>query len=233
MIVNGITKQNIGESEQIYKGEARYLYPDCTIRILADRNPKRQDPRKRFALYKDGQTIADYCDSVARSQLAKDDNPYLALEDLVWDFNYGFIDIFPPSITEPKATLNNPTDVAVASEIVIDLPGSVGDINSFDPTNILDGRHRIISTIVARRGQQLFRSSLIEAYGARCAMTGCDICDILDAAHISPYLGLETNDITNGILLRTDIHTLFDLGFLTISSDNYVICVHESILSGE
>lgn len=42
-------------------------------------------------------------------------------------------------------------------------------------------------------------------------MTGCDVVQALDAAHISPYLGDQSNHVTNGVLLRADIHTLFDL----------------------
>ena len=56
------------------------------------------------------------------------------------------------------------------------------------------------------------RQSLIEAYGARCALTDCDAVEALEAAHILPYDGPATNNLPNGILLRSDIHTLFDLG---------------------
>jgi hypothetical protein len=42
-------------------------------------------------------------------------------------------------------------------------------------------------------------------------VTGCDVVQALDAAHISPYLGDQSNHVTNGVLLRADIHTLFDL----------------------
>lgn len=44
----------------------------------------------------------------------------------------------------------------------------------------------------------------------------------MEAAHIRPYLGPETNHVTNGLLLRADIHTLFDLGLLTIDAANKV-----------
>ena len=42
-------------------------------------------------------------------------------------------------------------------------------------------------------------------------MTGCDVVQALDAAHISPYLGDQSNHVTNGVLVRADSHTLFDL----------------------
>jgi putative restriction endonuclease len=70
-----------------------------------------------------------------------------------------------------------------------------------------------------RLGQGAFRLSVTDVYERRCAITGERTLPILDAAHIRPYgLGGE-HDITNGLLMRTDIHRLFDLGYVTISLD--------------
>ena len=44
---------------------------------------------------------------------------------------------------------------------------------------------------------------------------------ILDAAHIQPYAEGGEHNITNGLLLRTDIHRLFDLGYVTVSNDGH------------
>lgn len=79
-----------------------------------------------------------------------------------------------------------------------------------------DARNRQLRAVVMRRGQQRFRTLLLEAYGGRCAVTGCDVRDVLEAAHIVPYLGDHTHRMDNGLLLRADIHTLFDLGQLWI-----------------
>lgn len=65
---------------------------------------------------------------------------------------------------------------------------------------------------------------MLRAYGGRCAVTGCDVEQALEAAHIYPYRGEETNAVTNGILLRSDLHTLFDLGLLTV--DPLTMTVH-------
>jgi putative restriction endonuclease len=75
-----------------------------------------------------------------------------------------------------------------------------------------DMRDWALRCIAARRGQAAFRAALIDAYGGRCSITGCDAVEALEAAHISPYKGDHTNDVTNGLLLRADLHTLFDLG---------------------
>jgi predicted restriction endonuclease len=46
------------------------------------------------------------------------------------------------------------------------------------------------------------------------------VLQVLDAAHIVPYRGPETNHVTNGILLRTDLHTLFDLRLLSVNPES-------------
>lgn len=97
------------------------------------------------------------------------------------------------------------------------------DLESFDPTDLEDGRRRINRMVVLRQGQRAFRDALMDAYGRRCAITGCTIGDILEAAHISPYLGAHTNHVTNGLLLRADIHTLFDRGVIKVDEHCRII----------
>jgi hypothetical protein len=53
-------------------------------------------------------------------------------------------------------------------------------------------------------------------YEGKCAVSGCNVEAVLDAAHIVPYKGPKTNHPSNGLLLRTDLHTLFDLKLLTV-----------------
>jgi len=86
----------------------------------------------------------------------------------------------------------------------------------FDPANIVDGRERALAAVMQRLGQQTFRRKLLSVYGAQCAMTRCKTKWVLEAAHITPYRGIKTNAITNGLLLRADIHTLFDLALIAI-----------------
>jgi putative restriction endonuclease len=94
-----------------------------------------------------------------------------------------------------------------------------------EPTldSMTDGRERILASIVRRQGQGEFRRRLLEAYDGRCAITGCDVVDALEAAHIVPYRGPGSNHPSNGLLLRADLHTLFDLGLLSINSDDMVV----------
>lgn len=92
----------------------------------------------------------------------------------------------------------------------------------FDPTSIEDGREQIVAFIKRRQGQPGFRRALLRAYGGRCAISGCAIEPLLEAAHIHPYRGPQTNRVQNGLLLRADLHTLFDLHLITISEAHTV-----------
>ena len=70
-----------------------------------------------------------------------------------------------------------------------------------------------------RLGQGAFRIGVTDVYQRRCAVTGERTLPILDAAHIRPYGAGGQHEITNGLLLRTDVHRLFDLGYVTVSGD--------------
>ena len=103
----------------------------------------------------------------------------------------------------------------------------------FDPSNVEDGRRRTLRQIAQRQGQRAFRRSLLEAYGGHCAITNCNVSETLEAAHIFPYRGEETNHITNGVLLRADLHTLFDLGLIAIDTSDFSIVVANHIRTTE
>lgn len=72
--------------------------------------------------------------------------------------------------------------------------------------------------IKTRRGQRDFRDRLLAAYRRRCAVTGSMVDAILEAAHIVPHAEKTDYVTRNGILLRADVHTLFDLNLLVIDS---------------
>ena len=84
------------------------------------------------------------------------------------------------------------------------------DLLEDDQRNIVDRQ------IKQRRGQKTFRDKLLKSNPA-CAVTGCELVDILEAAHIDAYRNDSHNDISNGLLLRSDIHTLFDLELFAIN----------------
>lgn len=70
-----------------------------------------------------------------------------------------------------------------------------------------------------RIGQGAFRISVIDAYQKRCAITGEKTLPVLEAAHIQPFSELGPNQIANGLLLRSDMHRLFDDGYITVTPD--------------
>lgn len=70
-----------------------------------------------------------------------------------------------------------------------------------------------------RLGQGAFRVLVTDSYNRRCAISGEKTLPVLEAAHIKPYAESGPHFISNGILLRSDMHKLFDTGYLTITKD--------------
>jgi putative restriction endonuclease len=101
-------------------------------------------------------------------------------------------------------------EIALAVEVKSDLP---------HPRMIdgpVFGEPRLI---VPRLGQGGFKSLVREAYERRCAVTGHKIVPTLQAAHIVPVSANGEHRLDNGLLLRSDIHTMFDRGYVGVSPD--------------
>jgi len=73
--------------------------------------------------------------------------------------------------------------------------------------------------VAQREAQGTFKLVLLDAYDSRCAVTGERVVPVLDAAHIQPYFGPASNHVQNGLLLRTDLHRLYDEGLVTVTPD--------------
>lgn len=82
-----------------------------------------------------------------------------------------------------------------------------------------DARVQIMRAVHLRRGQPQFRAQLLDAYGSKCAITGCSAIEVLEAAHVLPYRGDHTDRVDNALLLRADLHTLFDCQLLWITAE--------------
>ncbi len=76
--------------------------------------------------------------------------------------------------------------------------------------------------ITPRLGQGAFRVAVTEAYGRACAATGEHSLPALEAAHIRPVAREGSHQVRNGLLLRADLHRLFDQGYLTITRGHMV-----------
>jgi len=75
---------------------------------------------------------------------------------------------------------------------------------------------RRLAEVKIRRGQSEFRQSLLAAYNRRCAVTDCSVVELLEAAHIVPHVEEVNYRVSNGLLLRADIHTLYDVHLLSV-----------------
>lgn len=84
-------------------------------------------------------------------------------------------------------------------------------------------------SVVQRQGQPRFRAQLMQLYDRQCAVSRCDLADVLEAAHILPYRGPQTNDLSNGIILRADLHILFDEGLLAIDDSSLSVRLSPSV----
>ena len=136
-----------------------------------------------------------------------------------------------------RSTISSPAILTLTrsgSQPSLALLQAIEDRSSvFNPQSVSEGRERVLSSVVRRRGQAAFRNSLLAAYEGACAITACQVEPILEAAHIIPYLGPTTNHIQNGLLLRADIHTLFDLQLLAIEPNSLTVAIAPSLLNSE
>jgi putative restriction endonuclease len=86
------------------------------------------------------------------------------------------------------------------------------------PFEISDDRYHDIMSRV-RIGQGAFRIMVTNAYENACAITGDHTLPVLEAAHIKPFSSSGPHSISNGLLLRSDLHKLFDSGYMTITPE--------------
>jgi hypothetical protein len=76
--------------------------------------------------------------------------------------------------------------------------------------------------VQVRQGQPEFRLALLALYDHRCVISGCTTRDALQAAHIKSVSGGGSHSTRNGLILRADLHNLFDRGLITIDEKGYV-----------
>lgn len=132
-----------------------------------------------------------------------------------------------PDVLAPSPVL----DTLLAGAFQASVPGLTTspevETDAYVPSRF-DTRIAIVRSIVARRGQARFRQALMQRYGACCLVSGCNLSEILEAAHIWPYRGNDDNHVDNGLLLRADLHTMFDLDLLGINPADLAVTVAAS-----
>ena len=97
----------------------------------------------------------------------------------------------------------------------------------------VDERAKVLRAIRIRRGQQPFRQDLMARFDGKCVISGCTVPGVLEAAHIRPYSGPRDNHPSNGLLLRADLHTLFDLYRIAIKPSTLSVVVHPDLENSE
>ena len=87
---------------------------------------------------------------------------------------------------------------------------------------VAEGAARYGSPVLVRPrlGQGLFSLTVREAYSGACAVTHEHSGPVLEAAHIMPYGRGGQHRVDNGLLLRRDLHRLYDLGYVTVTADH-------------
>jgi hypothetical protein len=116
---------------------------------------------------------------------------------------------------------------------VEDVESNVEDAGkaAYDPASETEGKDYVNRSIALRRGGSAFRKAVLTAYDCRCCISGCTLPDVLEAAHIKPYEGASTNVIANSLLLRSDLHTLFDLLRLAIEPHTLKVKLHPELMA--
>ena len=142
---------------------------------------------------------------ILRGAVFLNDDQYIDLED------YKEIN-FSPNIVKYKR-FNDDKDFLLEGVLKGNIYNNDSDFEPLEPDT---KKKKVISEIIRREGQSEFKAALVEIYSGQCCITGESTPELLEAAHIQPYLSSKSNHLQNGLLLRTDIHKLFDKNLLFI-----------------
>jgi putative restriction endonuclease len=121
-------------------------------------------------------------------------------------------------VTGKSYQVSSPTGAALWADVRARIEGGVPSPLTSAVAEAQD-RYGAPVTIRPRLGQGAFRVEVTDAYARRCAITGEKTLPALEAGHIRPYSKNGPHEIRNGLLLRSDLHNLFDLGYLTVTLD--------------
>lgn len=135
----------------------------------------------------------------------------------------------PPAESQTDTPVKENAPTKTLEQQLAELAKEQENEGEFDAGNDIDAREKVLREINKRRGQPKFRKSLLLAYGEQCAVTGFETPAALEAAHIRAYRGEHTNHVQNGLLLRSDIHTLFDCGLLAVNTKTMTIVLSNEL----
>lgn len=115
-----------------------------------------------------------------------------------------------------------------ASEVERRKPGALERVTGYPPKNPMGG-HKV-ATVRVRIGQERFRQALLGKYGPVCAFSGPLPEDALEAAHLYSFATNPEHDLDGGgLLLRRDLHRLFDRGLITVNPADETIEISQPL----
>jgi putative restriction endonuclease len=121
----------------------------------------------------------------------------------------------PNIVTFKTYDTSNAAGTALWAAIEERLRGKNGPLNS----DLQRERYGTPILVRPRLGQGAFRVMVTDAYNRKCAITGERTLPALEAAHIKPFAIGGSHNPQNGLLLRRDLHALFDTGYVTVTPD--------------
>jgi putative restriction endonuclease len=92
-----------------------------------------------------------------------------------------------------------------------------------------DELNKIQVWINQRKNQSKFKLNLLKKYNSQCLISKIKIPELIEAGHIFPYSESGQNNTANGILLRSDLHILFDRGLVCIDPENFNVLIDKSL----
>ena len=117
------------------------------------------------------------------------------------------------------------TEESIGAEVWTKIEDRLGDLKHKEGELVIrepEVPYGNMYEIRSRIGQGAFRAMVTDAYNKRCAVTGEKTLPVLEAAHIKPYSEAGPNLTKNGLLLRSDMHILFDKGYMTVSDNHHL-----------
>ena len=165
----------------------------------------------------------------------KDNDHRIIREYLLFLHYYGFLSLRESTLlgkrlsNEKQQFFINSTDIVLIASLLgnsVDssLSEPFAQANDFEERVQISEqiRNKVNVTVTARPSQAKFRKAVLEAGNAICLLSGTSVKDVLQACHIIQVKDNGSDEVWNGILLRTDLHTLYDKGHFVIHPDGSI-----------
>lgn len=219
----------VGIAERVGKYEA-YITRDELVKIIiplaGDKAPLNIHI-EAILQYRRGQLdVSGWPDCAPESN-----DKRMAREYLLFLDNYGFLSLQPNSGTNATERFFlsdiSKEEIAELESIKLvqgnqDVGRAVRQIRLTHIPSILE-RRKVSREVLERPYQAAFRRNILSAYHSVCIVTGVSIESVLEAAHIVPIKDKGSDQIDNGLCLRSDIHQLFDSGHIKIKQSGELI----------